>query len=303
MRVDAHCHVVQESWHGEPWWQGVARLGAAVLPGVSPEMVRENILPAYFDEDGSSQLGAMDAAGLDVAVMLCYDWTTEEHLGEAPTGWRVQNAWYRDFAAANPGRIRWGFGVDPRRDGAAEAFRTAVREEGAIALKLHPAGGFPLDDPSVYPMFEEARSLGVPVVAHVGPEPGPLYSKWAQPIMLDTVAADFPDVKFQAAHTGNLAWREVLAVAAMKPNVYCDLSGWQLRFNANPARFYQDVREVVDVVGAHRVMWSTDSPYYRAVVSDDDYLRAFTQAPEGVFTADEIESTTGGTAQELYGLG
>ena len=38
MRVDGHAHVVQEAWFGEPWWQGVARIGAAVLPGVEPEV-------------------------------------------------------------------------------------------------------------------------------------------------------------------------------------------------------------------------------------------------------------------------
>jgi predicted TIM-barrel fold metal-dependent hydrolase len=302
MRIDAHCHVAQEPWHGEPWWQGVARLGAAVLPGVEPEMVREGILPAYFDTDGSSQLGAMDAGGIDLAVMLCYDWTTEEHLGPAPVGWREQNAWYRDFAARNPERIRWGFGADPRHDGALEAFRTAVLEDGAICLKLHPANGFLLNDPVVYPFFRVADELGVPVVTHVGPEPAPLYSKWAQPILLDDVAADFPDVRIQAAHTGNALWLEVLAVAGSKPNVYCDLSGWQLRFSRNPRRFYDDVREVLEAVGAHRVMWSTDAPYYRALLSDGDYLKAFTEAPDGVFSDEEIEWITGRTAQAFYGL-
>ena len=302
MYVDAHVHVAQESWIAETWWRAVSKAGAEVLPGVTPEMVRETIVPALFDPDGSSQLGAMEAAGVDVAVMYPYDWSQADQLGQATTGWREQNDWYRNFAASQPDRIRWGFGADPRRSDALEAFERAVRDDGAVCLKLHPAAGFAMTDPAVYPFMETARDLGVPVVVHVGPNVAPLYSKWSDPLLLDELAADFPDVKIQAAHTGNAAWRECLAIASVKPNVFCDLSGWQPRFARNPDRFYADVREVVELVGPQRVTWSTDGPYYRPLVSDADYLRAFTQAPEGTFSAEEVEWITGRTAVEFYGL-
>lgn len=301
MRVDGHCHVLQEGWHGEPWWQGVARLGSSLL-GVPAEAIREGVLPAYFDEDGSGQLGSMDEAAVDVAVMLCYDWTTEEHLGPAPVGWREQNEWYATFAEANPDRVRWGFGADPRREGALAAFEEAVRDRGAVALKLHPSNGWYLNDRAAYPFLEKAGELGVPVVFHVGPEPAPLYSKWSEPRLLDEVAADFPDLRIQAAHTGSGAWRDTLVVASAKPNVYLDLSGWQVRFLRNPGRFYADVREVLEVAGPGRVMWGSDAPYFRPLVPDRDYAAAFAEAPEGTFTADELEAILGGTAASFYGL-
>ncbi|MDP8955960.1 MAG: amidohydrolase family protein [Actinomycetota bacterium] len=302
MYIDAHTHVAQESWVAETWWQALARVGAEVLPGVTAEMVREAIIPALFDSDGSSQLGAMDAAGIHVAVMFPYDWSRADRLGNAATDWKEQNQWYRDFADRQPKRIRWGFGADPRQNGALEGFERAVREEGALCLKLHPAAGFSITDPSVYPFMETARDLGVPVVMHVGPNVAPLYSKWSNPILLDELAADFPSVKVQAAHTGNAAWRECLAVASVKHNVFCDLSGWQGRFARNSSRFYSDVREVLDTVGPHRVMWSTDGPHYRPLVSDADYLKAFTEAPDDAFSAEEIEWMTGRTAREFYEL-
>ena len=281
---------------------GAVEDGAEALPGVTADMVRHSIMPALFDPDGSSQLGAMEAAGINVAVMFPYDWSRADQLGHAATDWREQNDWYRAFAAAHAGRIRWGFGADPRHDGALEAFERGVREQGAVCLKLHPAAGFAITDPSVRPFMETARTLGVPVVVHVGPNVAPLYSKWSDPLLLDELAADFPDVKIQAAHTGNAAWRECLAVASVKTNVFCDLSGWQPRFLRNPGRFYADVREVVEVVGPHRVMWSTDGPHYRPLLSDADYLRAFTDAPRGAFSAEEVEWITGRTAREFYRL-
>ena len=302
MFVDGHAHIAQESWIAETWWQGVARVGAEVLPGVTPELVRATIIPALFDPDGSGQLGSMEAAGIDVAVMFNFDWSQADQLGPAAIGWEEQNAWYRSFAAEHPGKIRWGFGVDPRRSGGLEAFERAVREEGAVCFKLHSAAGFPINDPSVYPFMEAAGDLGVPVVVHVGPNASPLYSKWSEPILLDQLASDFPTVKIQAAHTGNAAWRNVLAMASVNPNLYCDLSGWQPRFARNRDRFYADVKEVLEVVGHRRVMWGTDPPYYRPLVSDADYLKAFTEAPEGTFTAEEVEWITGRTAQEFYQL-
>ncbi|HEX8099941.1 MAG TPA: amidohydrolase family protein [Actinomycetota bacterium] len=303
MYIDAHAHAVQEGWVAEPWWQGVARVAAEVLPGVPAEVVRSTIVPALFDPDGSGQLGAMEAAGVDVAVMFPYDWSRGDQVGPAEVEWQDQNEWYRQFASAHPDQIRWGFGADPRHEGALEAFERAVREQGAICLKLHPAAGFALNDPIVYPFLETARDLGVPVVFHVGPNVAPHYSKWSDPLLLDQVAADFPDVKINAAHVGNAAWREVLSVASVKPNVHGDLSGWQTRFARNPDRFYADVREVVEVLGAHRVMWGTDPPYYRPLVSDDDYLKAFTAAPDGTFAGEDVEWITGKTAREFYALG
>jgi predicted TIM-barrel fold metal-dependent hydrolase len=303
MYIDAHAHVAQESWIGEPWWQGVARVAAGILPGVTPELVRETIVPALFDADGSAQLGSMEAAGIDLAVMYPYDWTDEEHLGQAATGWQEQNDWYRAFAASYPDKIRWGFGAHPKRPGALEAFEEAVRRQGAVCIKLHPAGGFPINDPSVYPFLETARDLEVPVVFHMGPNVAPLYSKWSQPILLDEVAADFPTLKILAAHTGNAAWRECLAIASVKPNIHCDLSGWQPRFARNPHRFYSDVREVLEEIGAHRVLWGTDPPYYRPLVPDADYLKAFTEAPNGVFTGEEVDWITGKATAEFFGIG
>ncbi|HEX2031972.1 MAG TPA: amidohydrolase family protein [Actinomycetota bacterium] len=298
MLVDGHAHVVQEGWFAEPWWRALARQGAAELD-VPPELIRDQVIPAFFDEDGSGQLAAMDEAGVDVAVLFPIDWTLEPHLGRPPVGWREQNEWYARLAEAHPGRIRWGFGADPRHDGVEDAFEEAVRDRGAICLKVHPSGGFPLDDPTVYALVERAGGRGVPVVVHVGPSLGPLYSKWSAPMLLDALAADFPDVRFQAAHTGNASWREVLAVATVKPNVYCDLSGWQLRFLRNAERLFAHVREVLDAVGPRRVMWGTDAPHYRPLVPDSTWAAAFRDGP---FADEETDAILGGTAAAFFGL-
>ncbi len=301
MRVDAHAHAIQERWHPEAWWQAVSRRGAEVL-GVPAALIRDTVTPALFDEDGTGQLGAMDTAGVDVAVMFGYDWSLETHLGPPEVGWREQNDWYADLAGRSDGRVRWGFAVDPRHEGALEAFEEAVRDRGAVCLKLHPSGGWAIDDPVARPFLEAAGELGVPVVFHVGPAPEPLDPRWAEPRLLDPVAAAFPDLPILAAHTGNELWRELLEVASRRPSVHCDLSGWQLRLHKSPDSLHAEVREVLDVLAADRVLWGTDAPYFRALVSDDDWVRAFTEAPPGTYTEGELEALLGGNAVRLFGL-
>ena len=54
--------------------------------------------------------------------------------------------------------------------------------------------------------------------------------KYSNPMYIDDVAADFPDLKIIMAHP-SFPWQdEALAVATHKPNVYIDLSGWSPKY-------------------------------------------------------------------------
>ncbi len=54
--------------------------------------------------------------------------------------------------------------------------------------------------------------------------------KYSNPIHLDEVAADFPDMPVIMAHP-SVPWQdEALSVAVHKPNVWIDLSGWSPKY-------------------------------------------------------------------------
>src|SRR5881409_3333158 len=54
--------------------------------------------------------------------------------------------------------------------------------------------------------------------------------KYSNPMFLDDVAADFPDMPIILAHP-SFPWQdEALAVATHKPNVHIDLSGWSPKY-------------------------------------------------------------------------
>ena len=62
------------------------------------------------------------------------------------------------------------------------------------------------------------------------PGGGGIRLKYSNPMRVDDVAADFPDMTIILAHP-SFPWQdEALAVATHKPNVYIDLSGWSPKY-------------------------------------------------------------------------
>lgn len=130
--------------------------------------------------------------------------------------------------------------IDPAKGklGAREA-RRLVRDFGVRGFKFHPTmmGFFP-NDRSAYPLYEAIAEEGAIALFHTG-QTGVgsgmrggmgMRLKYSNPIHLDDVAADFPDMPIIMAHP-SFPWQdEALAVCQHKPNVYIDLSGWSPKY-------------------------------------------------------------------------
>jgi hypothetical protein len=59
---------------------------------------------------------------------------------------------------------------------------------------------------------------------------GGIRLKYSNPLHLDDVAADFPDMPIVLAHPSFPWQEEALSVATHKPQVYIDLSGWSPKY-------------------------------------------------------------------------
>lgn len=80
--------------------------------------------------------------------------------------------------------------------------------------------------PNYAPYYELAARYRLPFIFHTGDT----YSRraklrFAQPLLIDDVAVDFPDVNFVIAHCGNPWLIDAAAVIYKNPNVWADLSG------------------------------------------------------------------------------
>jgi len=112
--------------------------------------------------------------------------------------------------------------------------RRLLAHHGVKGFKFHPTcqGFFP-NDRMAYPMYEIIAEHGLPAIFHsghsgmgMGMPGGGLRLKYSDPMYLDDVAADFPNMKIIIAHP-SWPWQdEALSVCLHKPNVFIDLSGW-----------------------------------------------------------------------------
>ena len=153
--------------------------------------------------------------------------------------------------------------VDPARG--AEAVKMAKRqiEAGARGFKFHPSSqAFMPNDPSVYPVYEVIQEAGLPALFHSGQTGagagmrggGGIRLKYSNPMYLDDVAVDFPDMPIIIAHPSFPWQEEALSVATHKPQVYIDLSGW------SPKYFAPILIQYANTLLKNKMLFGTDFP-------------------------------------------
>lgn len=312
MIIDFHCHIFREEWLPARFWDEFIDflVAASKRQGghISPDLIRRELFPSFWDPTGEKQIQAMDEAGIDMAGVVLLDYGLL--MGEPPISIEDQNKKLAELAKMYPGRLIPFVGVDPRRDNAVHLLEKGVKEWGMKGLKLHPCSGYYPNDESIYPIFAKAQELDIPVSIHTGFILGSLKSKYAYPLYLDDVLADFPRLKIVAVHLGDSRgawWQEVASLAYMRPNFYMDLCGWQSMAKDYFADFCQILRTVLDRAGADRVLLGTDGPVNRGVMSDKvwvELLRSLPEkAPQGIsFKEDEVEAILGKNAEKVLAL-
>jgi hypothetical protein len=103
-----------------------------------------------------------------------------------------------------------------------------VKDGGVKGLKLHPSYQFYYpNEARLYPLYAKAQELGIPVIFHIGSS---IFKgtrlKYCDPIYLDDVAIDFPDLKIIMAHSGRGFWySECFSLARLHKNIYMDITG------------------------------------------------------------------------------
>jgi len=189
----------------------------------------------------------------------------------------VPNEEVAEAARAHPDVFIPFASIDPAkgREGAREA-RRLVAEHGMKGFKFHPnVQRFYPNDPAAYVLYEAIEELGVPAVFHTGQTGigagvragGGVRLKYANPMYVDDVAVDFPDMPIILAHP-SFPWQdEALSVATHKPQVHIDLSGW------SPKYFPPQLVHYANTLLQDKVLFGTDFP----LLTPDRWLRDFEQ--------------------------
>jgi predicted TIM-barrel fold metal-dependent hydrolase len=92
--------------------------------------------------------------------------------------------------------------------------------------------------------------------------------EYSNPMHLDDVAIDFPDMQIVMAHP-SFPWQdEALSVATHKPNVWIDLSGW------SPKYFPKQLVQYSNTLLKDRVLFGSDFP----LITPERWMSDFAEA-------------------------
>lgn len=208
-----------------------------------------------------------------MAVLLNSD--DETVSGNPP----VPNDTLADAVRRHPDVFLGFGGVDPWKGTAAvREIERCATELGLRGLKFNPGRQkfFP-NDQRFYPLYEAAAKHGLIVLFHTGMlgagagTPGGMgYKlKYTQPIHLDDVAGDFPELRIIGAHPSWPWQEESLAIARHKANFYIDLSGWA------PKYFSPSLVQYANTILQDQVLFGSDWP----AIKVERWLEEFAELP------------------------
>jgi predicted TIM-barrel fold metal-dependent hydrolase len=167
-----------------------------------------------------------------------------------------------------------------------------VTRLGFRGLKLYPTyQHFYANDNRIYPLYAKAQELCIPVMVHTGSS---VFKgarlKYGDPLYMDDVAVDFPDLTLLMVHSGRGFWYDrAYFLAKLHANVYMEISGLP------PQRLLDYFPELERV--ADKVIFGSDWPGMPHVGRNIETIRGLPLDEE------TKEKILGGNAARILGLG
>lgn len=255
MVFDVHIHV-------QPW-EMVKPEVLELMDGASIEGIREIL------ESPDRLLEHMDSEGIERACLINY--VSPDVMGFTSK----VNDWIARYTQSHRDRLLPVGSVHPEKTADVDAEITRVLDLGIRMIKIHPPhqrispNAYRSSCPQQAAIYARCQERGVPVMFHTGTSifPG-ARNVFADPMPVDDVAIDFPDLKIILAHAGRPLYGDTAVFLARRhANVHLDLSG------IPPRALSRYVPEWDRI--AHKLLWGTDwpSPGVRSMRANVDAFR------------------------------
>lgn len=232
--VDVWAQLPNERFNSEPWLETLWR-----WTGGSAEAAMQTV---------ASTVGAMDAAGVDVALLSAW---------HGPRGCLISNEDVAQALDQAPDRLRGLVSVDLNEPmEAVRDIRRWTADKRFVGVRVVPwLWDLPPNDRRYYPVYVACVEAGVPFCTQIG-HTGPLCrSEPGRPIpYLDDVLLDFPELTVVGGHVGAPWIEEVLSLARKYPNFYVDTSAYAVH------RLPEALVAYMRGAGRSRVMFGTNWP-------------------------------------------
>lgn len=155
-----------------------------------------------------------------------------------------------------------------------------IRSLGLHGIKLHPDyQHFEVDSRDVYPIYERAGELGLPVLFHAGFDPVSPDRTRCTPQALARVVRDFPDLDIIGAHLGgNMMYEEALT----------HLAGHDLYLDISMAPLFASFEQFSRIIDSHdpdKILYASDCPWSRPPAETEwvERLPGPKERREGIF--------------------
>ena len=254
--LDVHVHAERNAGEEQDPVTGEILEAAASYFGGSPAQPTAAEVAEYYRERQMA------------AVLFTVD--DEAGLGRR----RLGNDEVLAAAEANPDVLIPFASVDPHKGKLGVREARELIASGVRGFKFHPnTQAFWPNDRAWYPLYEVIAEAGLIALFHSGttgigagmPGGGGVRLKYSNPMLIDDVAADFPELDIILAHPSFPWQEEALAVAVHKPNVYIDLSGW------SPKYFPPILVRYTNTLLKHKMLFGSDYP----LITPDRWLADF----------------------------
>ena len=280
MIVDVHTHVWEEGTHISDTFVRDARVAAG-----------NQTLQIGVDLD--AHWAAM--APVDRAIVLGF---RAPHVGVV-----VPNEYVAACVSRHPEKLIGFCSIDAHDADALEQFEHAIGSLGLRGLKVAPIyQDIHPSDTRFVALMRMAEARGVPVLIHQGTTFCENVSlELANPVLLQPLALQFPQLRMVIAHLGHPWIAETLVLIRKHRHLYADISALYYR----PWQFYNALVMAMEYGVLDRLLFGTDYPFTTPAATIDALRRvndmvAGTQLPR--IPSDRIEAMIHRDALPLLGL-
>ncbi len=238
-------------------------------------------------------LSCMDANNISIAWL--HQLSFEEILGYEV----LSNNDISEAIQEHPDRFIGFASVDPRKgERAVQELAFAIQSMGLHGLKLNPNdyGGFLLNDRNLlYPLYEKACELKIPVSVHTGITPGTIFRmKHNYPILLDDVAVDFPELTIIVEHMG-YPWSDLsYYMVERHPNMFITITAVaNILIHSKSHIFKAELAKMISQIGSEKILWGSDwtaTPNIEEVLDFFKNLSLPFETDTAVITEDDIDN-------------
>lgn len=180
-----------------------------------------------YSRSPGSLLKYLDSVGVERAMLINY--VAPEVMGLTAE----VNDWVANYCKENPRRLLSCGSVHPRHTANVQADMEQLVRLGIRMIKIHPphqllfANDYVNGVQELEVIYRTAEKNGIPVMIHTGTSifPG-ARNRYGDPLFLDDVAVDFPNLKILMAHGGRPIWMQTAFFLLRRHrSVYLDISG------------------------------------------------------------------------------